>query len=168
MIGPTIDSVAKFRVMNVPLGKAALYMAGLGLGEAIAAVGEGVLGGRGGGIPIGALAAGGAASWASKNVGIVSRFFGDTGAEVLAVSTAAAPINRAVDVHGNVYRLVSAVNEALGRPALPALPTSSPTRLLTPGGEEGPSQVETKAAATRQGSTKASNIAQKVASIQAR
>jgi len=126
-IGNIFDRVANTRVMDMPVGKAALILASIGLAKGLTDV-----------VAIrwpaqakwAGLIAGGGLAYACKKIGAVRSFVGETGAEALAVGGMSAAILSFYDIQGRIQTWIAT---KLAKAPAPS-PTPTPTETMVAGG----------------------------------
>lgn len=121
--------VDRFEVAQIPVGKAALLLTGLGLNQALVPVLAGLLKG----IPLSSLISGGGLAVLAR-LGIVKRVIGPTMSNVLMATAIAVGVDQEVDLSGKVQALVSRIIPGAVTAGVPATTagvegSSTPTAL---------------------------------------
>lgn len=101
--------VEEFDVAQVPVGKSALLLTGLGLNEALVPVVSALLRG----IPLSSLISGGGLAFLAR-LGPVKRILGPTMSNVLMATAIAVGIDNEIDMTGKVRALVSSIVPGAG------------------------------------------------------
>jgi len=149
-VSDIFDRIANTRVMDLPIGKAALILAAIGIGKGLtdvvasrwptASKWAGVIGGGG-------------LAYACKRIDAVRRFLGETGAEALATGGLAATILSFYDIQGRIEGWIA--QKLAKKPAPTPTPTPTPTPEMAGASEFGQlptykSDVERRLEAIRQ------------------
>lgn len=110
-----LDSIAGLRVMDLPAGKAVLFIAGLGVADILTSAGATMFR-----LPAIAWGAGGA--YAARNVRFVRNFLGDYGSEVMAIAMIAAPVDDMFALREKTGMLLGKVLKPAGLTPVAATP----------------------------------------------
>ena len=145
-----IDRVSNMRVLDMPVGKAALILASIGVGKGLTDV---VASRWPQQAKWAGLIAGGGLAYAVRKIGAIRNFLGDTGSEALAIGGMCAAILSFYDIQGRIEGFIA---QKLAKPAPAPTPTPTPTpEMMAGAGEFGQvprykSDVERRLEAIRQ------------------